>query len=420
MMQNPQDSNLETSFEAQQPIASNVLNGYDEFMSWRKSWNINSLTEEVFIEFFREAAQTLPPELLRTLFFTLKNRMRSVHNVNLMEFASLNAFVQQKGSIGTKNTHGKAKKTGTRVTINFSNDEINKFLTEAPDSKYLAVKTATVIGTHTVCAFTDIRLIRMNMVNDFGSGIVVRIPQRRADRTRDNVTISGEYAAIVRKYLRLRLRAPIEIKTTKFFIHYRQGKCWPGAIGRKPIGKMAEEIARYLKLENPENYTTESFRMISPKMVNNGLHTDATERSSSTIPSCTITGSEATSFNVGMSNATNSVDYISLSSSDAEDYGLQYGLSGTNDAIDVDPDDKDSRAPSPRSNEKMSDADVSADIFNKSLTVTHRTVQSKIDEQAKQIVRLKQVVEDQSLEIKILKDLLADSMKRSIRDEMSR
>ncbi|KAG4070201.1 hypothetical protein HA402_003891 [Bradysia odoriphaga] len=329
-------------------------------------------------------------------------------------------FIQQKGCIGTKNTYGKAKKTGARVTINFSNDEINKFLTEAPDSKYLAVKTATVIGTHTVCTFTDIRLIRVNMVNDFGTGIVVRIPQRRTDRTRDDVTISGEYAAIVRKYLRLRLRAPIEVKTTKFFIHYRQGKCWPGAIGRKPIKKMAEEIARYLKLENPENYTTESFRMISPKMVNNGFHTDATERSSSTIPSCTITGSVATSFNVGMSNATNSIDYIRLSSSDAENYGPQYGLSGTNDAIDVDSDDEDSRASSSKSNEKMSDADLSADIFNKSLTATHRTVQSKIDEQAKQIVRLKQVVEDQSLEIKILKDLLADSMRRSIRDEMSR
>lgn len=134
------------------------------------------------------------------------------------------------------------------------------------------------------------------MVNDFGTGLVVQIPQRRTDMLR-TYQISAELSAIVRKYLQLRLRSPSEIKTVKFLVRYWQGKCIRGAIGRRTIGKMAQEIAKFLKLENPENYTTESFQMISSKLVDRGV-------------TCNGTRSVATSSNVGMKNATNSTDYI--------------------------------------------------------------------------------------------------------------
>lgn len=109
-------------------------------MSWRKSWNINSFTEEVFIEFFQEAAQTLAPQSLQILFTTLRKGMQFFYNVNIVKFASLMAFLSQNGYIGTKKTYDEQRSVAARATIGFSNDEISKFLTEAPDAEYLAIK----------------------------------------------------------------------------------------------------------------------------------------------------------------------------------------------------------------------------------------------------------------------------------------
>lgn len=162
-----------------------------------------------------------------------------------------------------------------------------------------------MIGIHADCPLIDIRKIRVNMIETVGEGIVVRIPIKRTGTARV-CPISGEFAVIIRKYLRLRLRAQSEIpiKTEFFFIHYRNGKCCRGNLGRRTICRMAEEIAQFLKLKNAQRYTTESFRMISPKSVDGGFYT---EGSRSTNPTCSVTASPvATLSNVEVKNANNS------------------------------------------------------------------------------------------------------------------
>lgn len=148
---------------------------------------------------------------------------------------------------------------------------------------------------HADCNFNDNRLIRLNMVNDLGTEIVVRIPEKGNEDLLRVYHISGEFCAIVRKYLRL--RAMSKIKTAKFLVPFAGGKCCPGAMGKKTFAKMAQQIARFLKLENPENYTKDSFRMIPSKFIDKGV-------------TCSETESVATSSNVGMDNATNSTGYI--------------------------------------------------------------------------------------------------------------
>lgn len=126
VMASPHENQLSTS--ADELVASDKqdVNGYDEFMSWRKSWNINSFSEEVVMEFFREAAETLTPEALHTLFSTLRAGMLSNHNVNIANFVFL------RGGVAVPVSNGSSK--------GFSDEEINKFLTEAPDAEYLATK----------------------------------------------------------------------------------------------------------------------------------------------------------------------------------------------------------------------------------------------------------------------------------------
>lgn len=61
--------------------------------------------------------------------------------------------------------------------------------------------------------------------------------------------------------------------------------------------------------------------------------------------------------------------------------------------------------------------DVSTKIVNMDPLVTNQMLRSKIGEQAREIGRLKQIVEKQGVENEILKDLLREEMKRSAQDE---
>jgi len=65
-------------------------------------------------------------------------------------------------------------------------------------------------------------------------------------------TISDDYFDIVEKYINLKPKT--NVKTTKFFLSYRNGKCTRQPIGINKFSDFPKEIATYLNLENPESY----------------------------------------------------------------------------------------------------------------------------------------------------------------------
>lgn len=70
-----------------------------------------------------------------------------------------------------------------------------------------------------------------------------------------------------------------------------------------------------------------------------------------------------------------------------------------------------STSSSPNGMVSNTDAGISGKIANSVPMVIHRMLQSKVDEQAKEIVRLKQLVEKKCVENEALKDLLRESMR---------
>lgn len=70
-----------------------------------------------------------------------------------------------------------------------------------------------------------------------------------------------------------------------------------------------------------------------------------------------------------------------------------------------------STSSSPNGMMSNTDAGISDKIANSVPVVIHRMLQSKVDEQAKEIVRLKQLIEKKCLENEALKDLLKESMR---------
>lgn len=88
-------------------------------------------------------------------------------------------------------------------------------------------------------------------VERHGNLYLVKIRTIPAGVTR-TFTISNDNFRIVQSYINLR---PKNVKTNRFFLNYQNQKCTIQPIGKNKIGKMPEEIATYLQLSEPSQYT---------------------------------------------------------------------------------------------------------------------------------------------------------------------
>ena len=110
---------------------------------------------------------------------------------------------------------------------------------------------------------------------------MVTIPDTKTHKPRSFAVIKVpgnpiDPVAAIRKYHDLR---PKEMKSTRFFFKYVNGKASANVVGVNIIGKVPVDIATFLKLENPEEYTGHAFRRSSASwMANNGADKDTIMR----------------------------------------------------------------------------------------------------------------------------------------------
>ena len=69
-------------------------------------------------------------------------------------------------------------------------------------------------------------------------------------------TVSDKFYHILKKYQGLR---PAKVLTIRFFVDYQKGRCTAQVIGKHKFSKMPLQIAEYLGLEDPDQYTGNSF-----------------------------------------------------------------------------------------------------------------------------------------------------------------
>lgn len=81
-------------------------------------------------------------------------------------------------------------------------------------------------------------------------------------------TITGAFYEILKRYIVLR---PDNTKSDRFFLNYQNGKCIQQLIGINKFGSMPKEIAKYLNLPDPENYTGHAFRQLYLLMLESTL-----------------------------------------------------------------------------------------------------------------------------------------------------
>lgn len=103
---------------------------YREFMDWRRLKKFNSFSENVLLAYFADfLEESKSPSSLYRDYCILKTMLYINHNITIGDYSQLRTFANSK----YKSHQAKKAKPFTSL-------EINRFITEAPDSRYLVVK----------------------------------------------------------------------------------------------------------------------------------------------------------------------------------------------------------------------------------------------------------------------------------------
>lgn len=108
---------------------SRYISTYDEFIAWREEKKANSFSENVMLAYFSELSAKLKPSTLWSRFSMIKSMLKIRNNVDISEYPKLNAFLKRQSD-------GFTSKKSKILTSN----EVERFLNEAPDDRYLATK----------------------------------------------------------------------------------------------------------------------------------------------------------------------------------------------------------------------------------------------------------------------------------------
>lgn len=102
-------------------------------MEWRSKKKLQSFSESVFLAYLKEQAETKKPSTMWATYSMLRSIMLNKHNIDLRSYPTLSPFLKETAK-GYKPT------TSKHLTA----DQINKFLDEAPDQKYLGMKVTEI------------------------------------------------------------------------------------------------------------------------------------------------------------------------------------------------------------------------------------------------------------------------------------
>lgn len=110
--------------------------------------------------------------------------------------------------------------------------------------------------------------INLNDIEDLENVILIKIPNSKTKKSRSFTIVGDFYINIYRKYAALR---PKDTNFTRFFIRYQNGQCHKVVMGIHKISNICKDIANYLKLPNPTEYTGHCLRRTSATfLVDNG------------------------------------------------------------------------------------------------------------------------------------------------------
>ncbi|XP_066139028.1 protein tramtrack, beta isoform-like isoform X10 [Euwallacea fornicatus] len=219
---------------------------YKNFMDWCASKDFDTYTEDVVFKYFEDLAVTYSSSTMWVYYSMLRSTLIINNNINIEKYHKLRTFLKIK----SKGYQGKKSKL-------FTQEEIDRFIFEAPDQTYLATKVAIIFGIMGACRTNELHAITTDDIQDFGTAMMVSIPSQSSKVIPRQFTITGAYYQYCANYMQLR---PDNSLSKAFFLNYQKGKCTVQHIGINKFGAMGKEIAGFLNLADPHMYTGYSFR----------------------------------------------------------------------------------------------------------------------------------------------------------------
>ncbi|XP_063631753.1 uncharacterized protein LOC134802950 isoform X5 [Cydia splendana] len=232
-------------YELPEKSKERYITTYENFISWQKEKNITSFCEDVLLLYFEEISTKYKPSSLWAIYSMLKSGLKRIHNINMEEYGQLGAFLKELSK-------GYVCKKVKALTY----ENVEKFIDEAPDDKYLATKVALIFGVTGGLRRQELSLLTTNHIDNHGEIFIIKIPHTK-NKLQDSFVVPGKYYKTVKKYQDLRVASA---PSNRFFQAYRDGKCRAQVIGKNKFGKMPKEIAEFLKLPDAKSYTGHTLR----------------------------------------------------------------------------------------------------------------------------------------------------------------
>lgn len=113
------------------------------------------------------------------------------------------------------------------------------------------------------CRANEMYSMKLEHLQDLGSTLLITVPNTKTKITR-KFTITDKFYKICKKYIDLR---PPNFTSNIFFLNYQNGKCATQRISINKFTVMGKQIATFLKLPNPENYSGHNFRRSSATLL---------------------------------------------------------------------------------------------------------------------------------------------------------
>lgn len=151
-------------------------------------------------------------------------------------------------------------------------EQIAKFLSEAPNDKYLMMKLVLIMGVSGACRCEELTHLSINDIDVKEGYLLVTLPTTKTYKPRRFTVLNEGYTINVlelyQSYVSLR---PKNLGHHRFFLNYRNNKCTIQPVGINTLSKVPKEVALFLNLSEPELYTGHCLRRSSATLlVNNG------------------------------------------------------------------------------------------------------------------------------------------------------
>ncbi|CAK1597504.1 unnamed protein product [Parnassius mnemosyne] len=118
----------------------------------------------------------------------IKSMLKIRNNVDISEYPKLNAFLKRQSDSFT-----------TKKSKILTSSEVERFLNEAPDDRYLATKVALIFGVVGACRREELANITLKDIEAHGKMLLIKVPNTKNKIPRSFV-VEGDILRIVRPF----------------------------------------------------------------------------------------------------------------------------------------------------------------------------------------------------------------------------